>query len=166
MRPTRPPPGDSGVMLPQLLTGDQLVSGLQAPAEFQGIPPVPRGMRSGRFRAVNAAGVSEVFDETDFVRLNGETVIPLTQNVSTMVLGEPTEIRNYIGFRNSSIVAGTIYIAFGSGPATQYSWLALAQGLMILLDSRVPQDSVYAFTADATQTLTIVQSSTPAGFKG
>lgn len=135
----------------------QSVENRQLPAS--GIPLGPGGFKR-KFRGV--PGATETVDVSDFVELNGELIIGVgTSSIS--VLPEPTSPRNCLGFRNSSSAACNIFLAFGN-PATTGSWLILAQNTMVLLDTRPPQDEVFALCSIATGQLTIVQSIMPGNF--
>lgn len=98
-----------------------------------------------------------VFDKHHYTDLNGEQVIAVGV-ASVLVLAESSTKRNMLGFRNSSTGANVIYIAFGTN-ATTLSWLSLDPGEMLLLDSVVPQDEVYAISDLAAGSLTVVAGS-------
>lgn len=143
-------------------SSDQGVAGLSLPPP-SGMPNGPRRKRTGRYRsALGFDGIlpSDIFDESRYATLNGETTVPVGV-ASVFVLAQPASLRNMLGFRNVSAAAtSVILIAFGS-PATLQSWLRLAQNEMILFDDTIPQDDIYAICADAAGRLTYVQSTTP-----
>jgi hypothetical protein len=148
----RDPRGGTG---PFNFGGAQGVQGLPLPPP-SGMPVMPRKLPSGRFRAVQ--GVTEAFDESAFCLLNGELVFPVGTS-SVLLLPQASALRNFLGFRNSSSAAVEIYIAFGV-EATLNSWLRLTQNTIALLDTRVPQDSIYAICSAAGGQVTLVQSTT------
>lgn len=138
---------------------------LQAPGNPQDIQPAPYRQRSGRYRAgLSADGLppAPTFDESQWVKLNGSQVVNLPDASSTLALGAPTAIRNFLGFRNASdaTTGPTIYIEFG-GVASPLSWIALAPGDILQDDQRIPQDEVFAYAAGAGGILIVVQSQTP-----
>lgn len=76
---------------------------------------------------------------------------------SVLFLTQPSAQRNMLGFRNAS-AAGNIYINFGA-QADANSWLRLAPNDMLLFDTVVPQDDLYAI-ADAAGCVLAVSYST------
>jgi hypothetical protein len=141
---------------------DQGIAGLALPPP-SGMPNGPRRKRTGRYRSAlgfEGAPPADIFDESRYAELNGETTIPVGI-ASVSVLAQPASLRNMLGFRNVSAAAtSVILISFGA-PATLRSWLRLAQNEMILFDDTIPQDDIYAICADASGLLTFVQSTTP-----
>lgn len=142
-----------------------LMDNLQAPGNPQDIPQAPYRQRQGRYRAgvaMDGQMPAPTFDESQWVKLNGSQRVDLSNAQSTLVLGAPNQIRNFIGFRNASdtTTGPTIYIEFG-GVASLYSWIALAPGDILQDDQRIPQDEVYAFADGADGVLIVVQSQTP-----
>lgn len=137
------------------------VEGIQAPESFQNIPAFPLKLREGRFRPGNTSAPKvDVFDESDYVRLNGTIVVTLPLETSTVVLPESNQLRNFLGFRNAS-TAAIIYLNFGDTASVVNSWISLEAGQTMLLDTRIPQDTVYAYSSAADAPLCIVVSSTP-----
>lgn len=80
--------------------------------------------------------------------------------VSIKIVDQPIGKRNLLGFRNASTAAQNLYIGFG-GAATTNSWLALAAGALILFDTVVPQDDIYAVSDAAGAVLSYVYSTFP-----
>lgn len=75
-------------------------------------------------------------------------------------LDAPIGKRNMLGFRNASTAAQVLYIAF-NGPASSTSWLALTAGTIVLFDSVVPQDDLYAVSSAAGGVLSYMYSTFP-----
>lgn len=93
-------------------------------------------------------------DPSTFPTLAGEGIF-LVGTASIVVVPSPTNLRNFLGFRNSG--ATNITIAFGNA-ATANSWLRLTAGQIVLFDSRIPQDEVQALSDAAGGQLTCVSS--------
>lgn len=89
--------------------------------------------------------VVNVKDLLRFAKILSTTTNP-ANNVSNKFLDAPIGYRNYLAFRNSN-GAANIYIEFGKD-ATTLSVLKLAPGSIILLDTVISQDDIYAM-ADA-----------------
>lgn len=134
---------------------------IEAPGNPQNFPNLPGALRSGRFQPARFEGITPVqtFSESDFVKLNGSQRFAVPNGSSLSILPTPTMLRNMIGFRNDSATAN-IYIEFGNVASTG-SWIKLAAGQIMLLDTRIPQDEVYAYADDVDAFIVIVQSSTP-----
>ena len=75
-------------------------------------------------------------------------------------LDQPIGKRNFLSFRNASTGGQIIYIDFNS-QATANSWLALAAGTLILFDTVVPQDDLYAISSAAGGQLAYAYSTFP-----
>lgn len=136
--------------------------GLEAPINGQAVPQGPNRARTGRVRSlVDGDGnpLVPIFEESRFALLNGSTPLAVPNGSSILVFGNPNTVRNMLGFRNASATAN-IYLEFG-GTASLKSWIRLVPTQIMLLDTTIPQDEVFAF-ADADAALLIgVQSSTP-----
>jgi len=147
-------------LFPEAFT-DQQIGGRVPPGEQQGIPPVPRAIRQGRYRPFGEPGFNpaDTFDESQWVRLNGEIVVAVPNGASILALPAPNQIRNFLGFRNSS-AAANIFISYG-GPASLNSWIRLTPNTILEQDTRIPQDEIFAFADAAAGFLICVQSSTP-----
>ena len=129
-----PPPGQRPALKPfvPLLPGPGMLPG---PA----LPPGP---------------AAKVIDGADYPLLAGESVRAVGL-AAIVVVPSPTALRNMLGFRNSG--ATNITIAFGT-QATANSWLFLTPNQMLLFDTRVPQDEVWALSDAAGGQLTCVSS--------
>lgn len=137
-----------------------VMEGIDAPASPQNFPARPLQLRQGRYRPGDQVGPrAEIFDESKYVRLNGTIYTPVPNGSSALVLPESNQLRNFLGLRNSS-AAAIVYVEFGTA-ASANSWLALTAGQIVLLDTAVPQDAVYAFGSAASAFLSIITSSTP-----
>lgn len=66
---------------------------------------------------------------------------------SVKFLDQPIGKRNFLGFRNASTAGQNIYVDFNA-QATTGSWLQIPPGSIVLFDTVVPQDDLYAI-ADA-----------------
>lgn len=74
---------------------------------------------------------------------------------SIVLLEEPTSYRNFLFMRNTAASGGSnIYIDFGM-QASASSIIRLEPTIMILLDTVVPQDDIYAFADGANASLVI-----------
>lgn len=79
---------------------------------------------------------------------------PVSQSVK--FLDQPNTRRNLLVLRNASAF-GDVYIGFGKDASTN-STMKLTPGTMILLDTVVPQDDLYAFGDGAAVTLAFAYS--------
>lgn len=79
---------------------------------------------------------------------------------SIKFLDQPIGKRNFLSFRNASTGGQVIYIDFNSQANTS-SWLALAAGAIILFDTVVPQDDLYAISSAAGGQLAYAYSTFP-----
>jgi len=77
-------------------------------------------------------------------------------DTQTPFLIMPSGRRNYLGIRNSS-AAANIYIGFGN-PASTASWLKLTAGQIVVWDSVVPQNDLYALADAAAGTISWAHS--------
>lgn len=75
-------------------------------------------------------------------------------------LDQPIGKRNFLSFRNASTGGQIIYIDFNQ-QATTNSWLALTAGTLILFDTVVPQDDLYAIASAAGGQLAYAYSTFP-----
>lgn len=149
-----------GAPLPSVGDNNAGVSRRPLPAP-SGMPNAPYALRSGRFRKLqDGEPVADVFDPARYARLNGELVIPIG-TTPLLVLPGPSNLRNFLGFRNSSAADTSIlFLSFGA-PATLNSWLRLSQNVIALFDTVVMQDDVWCICNEATGQLTLVSSTTP-----
>jgi len=130
----------------------------------QYIPPSPHNLppsrdrpaqRSNRFAGMLPSDVptsgpsysdpAPVREDHRYARLT-ESVATVGNAVSAIVLPEPTTRRNFLSFRNNS-AAANIYVAFGRDASLQ-SVFRLTPNQILLFDTVVPQDDMYAL-ADA-----------------
>lgn len=139
----------------------QGIENRQAPSERFEVPNLPMGFRRRFLRS--SPGSTNIVNSGGYPELNGEIVLPV-ELVSTLVLPGPSGLRNFLGFRNSSPAAVSIFLAFGA-PATLNSWILLTQNTIMLLDTAVPQDDVFAIAGGPGAQLTIVQSILPGEFE-
>lgn len=133
---------------------NQGIDNREAPGQKGVIPNLPLAFKR---RAIRGLPGQSVVDLGQFAELNGELVVAVSNTQSDLVLPGPLSPRVLLGFRNSSAAAVSIYIAFGQ-PATTSSWLKLTQDVIVLLDTTVPQDDVYAIASGAGAQLTIVNA--------
>lgn len=93
-------------------------------------------------------GVEAVREDFRFAHINNITLIaPFVtpapnQPGSILFLSQPNTKRNFLGLRNL-MNAGILYIDFGQ-PASQNSLIAVQPGQLIIFDSVVPQDDLWA----------------------
>lgn len=76
---------------------------------------------------------------------------------SIKFLDSPIGKRNMLGFRNASTGTQNIYIDFNAFASTS-SWLKLSPGQLVLFDTVVPQDDLYAIADAAGATLAYAYS--------
>lgn len=91
------------------------------------------------------------------------SVVTVSLNVGTTsikFLDAPIGKRNFLGFRNASTGAQTLYIDFNA-QATTGAWLALAAGTLVLFDTVVPQDDLYVIASAAGGVLAYAYSTFP-----
>ncbi len=138
------------------------LAGIEPPGNPQNIPQGPTRIRNGRFQPLSSPGLAAsapIFDESDYVKLNGSQIWAVPNGSSISVLPTPTGLRNFIGFRNASATAN-VYIEFGN-VASLNSWIKLTAGQIMLLDTRIPQDEVFAYGDAASAFLVVVNSIMP-----
>lgn len=135
------------------------IAGLGAPGGLGEFPENPYGFRRRVARGMVGTPVN---DPSDFVTLGGDQAFSYDNTTGGVVaIPGPSNPRNFLGLRNTSTTA-TAYIGFGS-PATVNSWLSLAPGVIVLFDTRIPQDDIYC-VGSAAGLLAYVQSVTPGDF--
>lgn len=129
---------------------------------LQDVPNTPRQTRSGRFRALaeGATCPMAIFSEHQYATIGGTLSIPVGV-ASSMVLAQAGSPRNLLGFRNASPGAQNLFLDFGNQATVAGSWLQIAPGEMILLDTVIPQDDIYAIADAAGAVLLIAVSTTP-----
>lgn len=124
------------------------------------IPPSPHNLPAEA--AVTSDVESSVINVAESYRY--ASIIDLvftTSTTSVKFLDSPIGRRNLLGFRNNSGTAGeNIFIGFGRD-ATLNSWLRLTPGTIILFDTVVPQDDLYAISETGTPNLGYIYSTFP-----
>lgn len=124
-----PPPGER---VSRRIT-DNLLGGMGAPSSAFGSPD---------------AVPTRTYEPHRYAAITEGNFAPLTTSDGEPFLTMASSRRNFLGFRNSAAAGGAnIYISFGREAST-VSWLVLSPGQIILFDTVVPQDDVYAI-ADA-----------------
>lgn len=98
-------------------------------------------------------GPIPVYESHRYAWFRGENVVPVNNGSSTLVLPQTDALRNMLLIRNSSATAN-LYISFGT-QATLNSPLYLTPNQMVLFDTGVPQDDVYAYGDAASAQITI-----------
>lgn len=133
----------------------------QAP---QYIPDAPHNLPSRPDPAVaqsTAPGFVDQVSVREAHRYSSLVDISITVDTDSFkFLDAPIGKRNMLGFRNASLAAQVIYIGF-NGPASVNSWLALPAGTILLFDTVVPQDDLYAAASAAGGVLSYVYSTFP-----
>jgi hypothetical protein len=129
------------------------------------IPPNPHNLPSrGESFGPNTAqtlGLDQTANIREVYRYANVNSVSITvDNESFKFLDAPIGRRNFLGFRNASTGGQTIYIDFNS-QATTGSWLELAAGTIILFDTVVPQDDLYAIASGPGGTLAYAYSTFP-----
>lgn len=123
----------------------QPIEGLTPWGQPQTMPARPVAFEARRLRQ-QGPGVIPIFDAHHYGKFNGSNPVSVPNGSSLLVLAEPTGLRNMLMFRNASAVAN-IYLDFGTD-AGLFSTVRLTPNTMLLYDTVVPQDDVYAY-ADA-----------------
>lgn len=135
---------------------------MEAYGHPQAIPPaaatVPGVARKGAAMPGRPAGITHVRNDQQYASLIDQPVSLSTTSIK--VLDSPVGLRNLLIMRNVD-AAATIYVSWGKD-ANVNSTVALAPGQMLLFDSVVPQDDIYAVGSAATPILAIAYSTIPA----
>lgn len=136
--------------------------GMPPPGSLQSMPNAPQGVRSGRFRPFGLGDdcATMVFDEHRYARLGGGQAYVIPNGTSILVVPESDTLRNFLGFRNASLTAN-IYIDFGNAASIGSAWLRLTPDQIVLLDTVVPQDAIYAIADAASASLVVALSTFP-----
>ena len=122
------------------------------PAGPDGSPPPVRA--NARIRP------TVVYDPHRYAKFSGEQFVRVSNSApGTLILPAPDTRRNALILRNISATAN-IYVAFGSN-ATSSSALYLTPKTMILFDTVVPQDDVFAIADAASASIVVAQSVIP-----
>lgn len=124
----------------------------------QYIPGAPHNLPSKPTTSPGIGG--DVLNVREGYRYASLTEVAITiGTTSVKFLDQPIGKRNMLGFRNASSVQN-IYISWNSD-ATLSSWLKLTPGAVMLFDTVVPQDDVYAIADAASAVLVYVYSTFP-----
>lgn len=130
----------------------------------QWIPHAPHNLPSRPDPAVASSTAPGYADQVSVREAHRyASLIDISVTVGTTsfkFLDAPIGKRNMLGLRNASTASQIIYIGF-NGPASTSSWLALTAGTIILFDTVVPQDDLYALSSAASGTLSYVYSTFP-----
>lgn len=116
------------------------------------IPPSPHNLPVRPDPALQTTTQTSLGGDTVNVRepYRYASVTSLSVTIGTTsikFLDQPIGKRNFLGFRNASTGGQNIYIDFNA-QATTGSWLLVPPGTLVLFDTVVPQDDLYAI-ADA-----------------
>ncbi|NDF13440.1 MAG: hypothetical protein EB060_11590 [Proteobacteria bacterium] len=116
------------------------------------IPPSPHNLPARPDPALGTTTRNSLGGDTanirEIYRYASVTSLSVTiGTTSVKFLDQPIGKRNFLGFRNASTGGQTLYIDF-SANATTGSWLQIPPGTLVLFDTVVPQDDLYAI-ADA-----------------
>lgn len=126
----------------------------------QFIPPhsasIPQG--KGRSSAPGAGGISEVRNDHHYANVI-DISVTVNELVSPRVLDRPSGLRNLLMLRNASATQ-TIFIGFGK-EAVSTSTLSINAGQIVLFDTVVPQDDIFALASAAGGVLCIAYSTIP-----
>jgi hypothetical protein len=148
-------------MANELFPPVKLLSDLEPWSSPTFLPPSPHNL------PVETAGVSSdvpgsVINVAESYRYASIIDVQLqTSTTSVKFLDAPIGRRNLLGFRNVSSTSGeNIFIGFGRD-ATTRSWLRLTPGTIILFDTVVPQDDLYAISEAGTPVLAYIYSTFP-----
>jgi hypothetical protein len=123
-------------------------------------PNSPHNIPRRELAQSTTPGVGESLSVREGFRYASLIEVSLTiGTTSVKFLDQPIAKRNMLGFRNASSVQN-IYISFNSD-ATLTTWLKITPGAMMLFDTVVPQDDLYAIADAANAVLTYVYSTFP-----
>lgn len=121
------------------------------------IPDTPLDPRPREPLPGSPGGPVAVNDAHRYANLRGEVVVSVpTTAGGSLVLVAPDVRRNMLFIRNSSATAN-LYIAFGLQASTN-SILYLTPNQMVLFDTVVPQDDIWAIADAASAQITIAFS--------
>ena len=126
-----------------------------APQKLEAIPEIRRmapAIASGA--VVQAKDATPVREAHRYAQINGSVVFNVTAE-SQLTLASPQNFRNMLMLRNVS--GGSIYIDFGRDAATNAP-LELVPGAIILFDTVVPQDDIYAIAPGGAAVLSVAFS--------
>lgn len=126
----------------------------------QWMPPLAQNApaQKGRSSAPGAGGIAETRSDHAYARvIDFNSAVGVT---SALVLAQPTGLRNLLALRNASSGTQIIYIGFGAN-ASSNSTIAIAAGQIVLFDTVVPQDDIYAISSAAGGSLSIAYSVIP-----
>jgi hypothetical protein len=108
-------------------------------------PDGPRQTRPAP--AGTPAGPVPIQDAHRYADVRGDLVTTVPQTAGgVLVLSAPDTLRNFLAIRNSSTTAN-LYLSFGN-QATTNSTFRLTPNQIMLLDTVVPQDDLYAVADD------------------
>lgn len=128
--------------------GPHNISALKAPS-VEAVPNTAQALPQA------TADVREVYRYASLITVS----LPLSVQ-SIKFLDAPIGKRNFLGFRNASPGLQVIYIDFNA-TATTGSWLALAPGTLVVFDTVVSQDDLYAVASAAGAVLAYAYSTFP-----
>ena len=123
-----------------------------APQTVEAVPEV-RTMRAAiaSGAVVQASQSAAVREAHRYAQINGSVVFEVTMQ-SQLILAAPQNYRNMLILRNSGV--GTINIDFGRD-ADSNSCIELVPNAIIIFDTVVPQDDVFAITIGVSSTLSV-----------
>lgn len=130
------------------------------------LSPAPHNLPKRTDTSSTSSSAGLIVDgETVNIRENYRYASLVTTNLTLSTtaikfLDQPIGKRNFLSFRNASTGGQIIYIDFNS-QATSNSWLALTAGTLILFDTVVPQDDLYAISSAAGGQLAYAYSTFP-----
>ena len=127
------------------------------PGLSQPIPEKPPVVEWTQF-GLNAGNPLYTREAHRYATLGGNGVVALT-TTSVQVLAEPPNRRNFLLMRNSG--ANPIFVSFGTDANADTAVLYLVPNQIVLFDTVVPQDEVYAATTTGTSSIAIAASNTP-----
>ena len=132
----------------------------------QFLTPAPHNLpkRTDPGTTTQSAGITQSGESLpirDSYRYASLVTASITVGTSSIkFLDQPIGKRNFLGFRNASTAGQIIYIEFNS-QATVGSWLAIPAGTLVVFDTVVQQDDLYAISSAAGGQLAYAYSTFP-----
>lgn len=138
---------------PRPLIDTGAAGGMHRPSRVPGIATVRESARA----AESAQSVFEAHRYARIVEFVSPVAVAGSALLQSPIIGQSDALRNMLMLRNSSATAN-IYVSFGV-PASLNSLIRLTPNTILLMDTVVPQDDIYAF-ADAASGFVVIGFST------
>ena len=135
--------------------------GLRPHGSLQRMPQLPNKVSGTRFRPFGTGSDCDtpVWEEHRYARTGGSQYFSVPNGSSSLILPQGNGLRNFLMMRNSSATAN-VYVDFGNN-ASLNTVLRLTANQIVLFDTVVPQEDIYAYGDAASAFLSIIVSSIP-----